>query len=335
MDLLTRTNAFISLGTRIANLKGTEKSAIAIEAGQHNGWFTQASVESALQALSLMLSEQKLLQWVGRYSFANPSRTVGIAMAGNIPLVGFHDLLCVLISGHKAIIKTSAQDSYLIDLLLQWLIELEPRFQNFVLKAERLNGVEATIATGSDNTSRYFEYYFRKIPHIIRKNRSSCAMLMGEEPAAELEKLGHDVFTYFGLGCRNVAKLFVPADYDFRLLLESWSPFRDVINHHKYANNYDYQKSIMLVNQTPFFDNEFVLLTENQNLVSPISVLFYEHYKSQQNLKEKIDGHQSKLQCCVSANGWFTGSIPFGKAQQPELWDYADNIDTLKFLTSL
>lgn len=334
MNPESRINAFSELGNRIKNLGKPEREQIYNRASLTNAWFTAASVQTALDGIVLFLDKGTLQKWISRYPTGSSEKTVGIAMAGNIPLVGFHDLLCVLISGHKALVKLSSQDA-LIEVMIKWLIEIEPRFADKITIAERLNAAEAMIATGSDNTSRYFEYYFRSRPHIIRKNRSSCAVLMGEEPESELKELGKDVFTYFGLGCRNVAKVFVPEEYAFNNLLAAWEPYNEIINHHKYANNYDYQKSILLVNQTPFFDNGFVLLTESANLVSPISVLFFERYLDQQDLQQKIQSHADKLQCIVSANAWYTGSVPFGKAQQPEVWDYADDVDTMKFLTVL
>lgn len=334
MNLEQRIHAFSALGTRISNLNKTEREQIFQHASLTNGWFTSASVQSALDGIALFLNKETLQTWTSRYPTLSSEKLVGIAMAGNIPLVGFHDLLCVLISGHKALVKLSSQDA-LIEVMIKWLIEIEPRFAEKIFIEERLNAAEAMIATGSDNTSRYFEYYFRTRPHIIRKNRSSCAVIMGEEPSEVLTELGKDVFTYFGLGCRNVAKIFVPEEYDFTKLLDSWTPYKEIIHHHKYANNYDYQKSILLVNQTKFFDNGFVLLTENSNLVSPISVLFFERYIDQLDLQQKIQSHADKLQCIVSANGWYPGSVPFGTAQKPQVWDYADNVDTMKFLASL
>jgi hypothetical protein len=334
MNLESRINAFSALGNRIKALPKIERDQVYERASLTNGWFTSASVQAALDGIALFLDEAKLQTWTSLYPANSTEKTVGIAMAGNIPLVGFHDLLCVLMSGHRALIKLSSQDA-LIEVMIKWLIEIEPRFADKISIAERLNAAEAMIATGSDNTSRYFEYYFRTRPHIIRKNRSSCAVIMGEEPTEALTELGKDVFTYFGLGCRNVAKVFVPEEYTFIKLLDSWAEYIEVSNHHKYANNYDYQKSILLINQTPFFDNGFVLLTESANLVSPISVLFFERYLDQVDLQQKIQSHADKLQCIVSANGWYPTSVPFGKAQQPEVWDYADNVDTMKFLASL
>lgn len=334
MNLESRINAFSALGNRIKSLTKTEREQVYDRASMTNGWFTPTSVQTALDGIALFLDKATLQTWTAQYPTNPTQKVVGIAMAGNIPLVGFHDLLCVLISGHRALIKLSSQDA-LMEVLIKWLIELEPRFAGKISIEERLNAAEAMIATGSDNTSRYFEYYFRNRPHIIRKNRSSCAIIMGEEPAEVLTELGKDVFTYFGLGCRNVAKVFVPEDYTFINLLDSWAPYLEISNHHKYANNYDYQKSILLINQTPFLDNGFVLLTESANLVSPISVLFYERYVDQIDLQEKLQSHADKLQCVVSANGWYPNSVPFGKAQQPDVWDYADNVDTMKFLATI
>ncbi|MBX2896185.1 MAG: acyl-CoA reductase [Cyclobacteriaceae bacterium] len=334
MELATRINAFHQLGIRIKALNNTGREQLYEQAIQHNAWFTAASVQNALDGIVLFLDAENLRLWISRYATAPAEKTIGIAMAGNIPLVGFHDLLCVLISGHKALIKLSSQDA-LMEVLINWLIEIEPNFETKIKLVDRLNAAEAMIATGSDNTSRYFEYYFRSRPHIIRKNRSSCAVVMGEEPRDVLAELGKDVFTYFGLGCRNVAKVFVPEEYSLNNLLDAWQPYQDIIQHHKYANNYDYQKSILLINQTPFFDSGFVLLTESANLVSPISVVFFERYRDQTDLQQKIQSHTEKLQCIVSANGWYPNSVAFGKAQQPAVWDYADNIDTLKFLTAL
>lgn len=331
MDLAARINAFSELGNRIKALNKTGREQLYERASLSNAWFTSTSVQSALDGITLFLEKEALQAWTSQYASPASEKLVGIAMAGNIPLVGFHDLLCVLISGHKALVKVSSQDP-LIEVMINWLIEIEPRFAHKIKMEDRLNAAEAMIATGSDNTSRYFEYYFRTRPHIIRKNRSSCAVIMGEEPNQALTEMGKDVFAYFGLGCRNIAKVFVPEDYNLTRLLDAWQPYQEIIHHHKYANNYDYQKSILLVNQTPFFDSGFVLLTENTNLVSPISVLYFERYLDQTDLQLKIQSHQEKLQCIVSANGWYPNSVAFGRAQQPEVWDYADNVDTMKFL---
>lgn len=336
MKLEDRIEAFAALGNKIDLLSESEKQSIFEQAAQYNAWFTVDSVRMALSGISHFLKKETLTAWTAHYSLTDvKERTIGVAMAGNIPLVGFHDLLCILICGHTVVAKKSSQDSYLITLLMDWLSDLEPRFKSKIKFEERLNNVEAVIATGSDNTARYFEYYFRNIPHIIRKNRTSCAVLMGEENESLLVDLGRDVFTYFGLGCRNVSKLFVPEDYNFPELLDCWKIYQPIIHHHKYVNNYDYQKSIMLVNGIHHYDNGFIILTESENLVSPISVLFYETYRNLTDLNEKIAKQKEKIQCVVSANGWFKDSIQFGKAQLPEVLDYADQVDTLKFLSSI
>ncbi len=336
MNLMQRISAFTELGNQINRLNEDEKATLADQAAQHNSWFTPDSVKLALEGISQFLSVSTLTKWTASYSLNTISpKTVGVAMAGNIPMVGFHDFLCVLISGNKLKAKLSSQDSVLLQALTQRLIQIEPGFESMIEFAERLNNVDAVIATGSDNTSRYFEYYFRNIPNIIRKNRSSCGVLMGEETMEQLTELGKDVFSYFGLGCRNVSKVFVPDGYSFTPLLDSWPKYSNIANHHKYANNYDYQKSILLVNGVTFLDNGFVLVTESASLVSPISVLFFETYTDQLDLREKINSQKEKIQCLVSANGWYPESLPFGKAQYPEVWDYADNVDTLKFLSGL
>jgi hypothetical protein len=336
MTLDDRINAFSALGLRISSLTEVEKEVLHSGAARLNPWFSAESVALALQGITLFLQKENLQKWIAPYNIPQTGgKKIGIAMAGNIPLVGFHDFLSVLISGHVAVVKLSSQDSYLISTLSEWLIQINPGFKEKIQFVDLLKNTDAIIATGSDNTARYFEYYFRNIPHIIRKNRSSCAIIMGEENQQELAALGPDVFSYFGLGCRNVSKIFIPEDFNIASLFEAWNAHKEIIHNHRYANNYDYQKSIMLVNKIPFLDNGFLLITENQNLVSPISVLHYETYSNQVELHAKIESQKEKLQCIVSANGWFMNSIPFGKAQMPELWDYADGIDTLRFLGSI
>lgn len=335
MKMENRINAFAALGQRLKHWENSEREAIYDRTQAENPWFTTQSLDLAVRGIQKFLNAEKLHDLVSKYTFKSEPKKVGVAMAGNIPLVGFHDLMCVLLSGHSIVIKPSSQDSVLIRFIKDQLVNIEPVFAEKIFIEERLNHVDALIATGSDNTARYFEYYFRKIPHIIRKNRSSCAILVGEEPAEELNALGTDVFSYFGLGCRNVSKLFVPADYKFDGLFKSWESFASIIHHHKYANNYDYRKSIYLVNRDAFFDNGFILITENKGLVSPISVLFFEYYEDQKDLHQKIDEQKDKIQCIVSAQGWWPGSVAFGQSQFPELTDFADGVDTLNFLQLL
>jgi hypothetical protein len=249
-------------------------------------------------------------------------------MAGNIPLVGFHDYLSVLISGNSVIAKTSSKDAELIVHLSEILCSINPAFSKKIRFTEGiLSDFDAVIATGSDNSSRYFEYYFGKYPHIIRKNRNSIAIIDGEETNQELENLGTDIFSYFGLGCRNISKVYLPEGYDVHTMIKNWTRYSDVILHSKYANNYDYNMAVYLVNKEKFLDTGYMLLKESAEISSPVSVLFYEFYKSEESLALKINSLNDKIQCITGRK-----YIPFGKSQFPRLWDYADNIDTLDFL---
>jgi hypothetical protein len=335
MTLENRINAFHQLGEMIRNLSPDEKESLFVRTANENPWFTAPNVDQALTGISKFLDRQGLEKWLSQYSLPNKSRKIGVAMAGNIPLVGFHDLMCILLCGHQLVAKLSSNDSVLMKFVRDSLVDIDSSFAEKVLFEERLNGVEAVIATGSDNTSRYFEYYFRNIPHIIRKNRTSCAVILGEESPEEFSMLGKDIFSYFGLGCRNVSKIFVPENFDFPRMLDSLESFQPIINHHKYANNYDYQKSILLINQTHFYDNGFLMLTENENLVSPISTVYYQYYKDQTDLNMKLQSKVEKIQCVVSARGWYKHSVPFGEAQFPSVNDYADGVDTMMFLQNV
>lgn len=335
MNLQQRIAAFSRLGDFIRTMPKESFNQLAEKAALENPWFTPDNVQRAFKGLSQYLDYDKLSEWTDHYRMdAQPSQTVAIVMAGNIPLVGFHDLLCVLISGHKAMVKYSSKDSELIKYIVNKLIEIEPDFSNSIeLTNETLGKFDAIIATGSDNSARYFLQYFGKYPHIIRKNRVSIAVLKGNETEQELELLGEDVFSYFGLGCRNVAKIFVPQDYDTDRLLGPWKKFETVIYHHKYANNYDYQKSILLVNRHPFTDFGFVLLKETNALTSPVSVIYVDRYKSLHEVEQYILQNRNKIQCIIGKDT--SNAIPFGQAQYPEVWDYADGIDTMKFLESI
>lgn len=336
MTLQARIDAFAELGNRLRNLTAEEKKNLFYRAKLESPWFTEENCERALQGVRLFLDPKILSQWLSRYQLGpSTQKLVGVAMAGNIPLVGFHDLLCVLISGHQLKAKLSSQDSVLIKFMIEELKTIEPSFAPAIFIEERLNNLDAVIATGSDNTARYFEYYFRNIPHLIRKNRSSCAVIMGEESDEELTTLGHDVFDYFGLGCRNVSKVFLPEGFDIKRLMRAWEAFNPIAQHHKYANNYTYQRAILLVNLLPFFDNGAVVFCENTSLVSPIAVVYYEFYQTLDDLQNKIEAHAAKIQCIVSANGWYRKGVPFGQSQQPQVWDYADNVDTMQFLSGL
>ncbi len=334
MTIDERIQALGKLGNYLNAIDKVTLESLIDWAKMHNAWFTNDNIRAAIQGLGSYLEEERLRRWTGAYTLINvSSKTVAIVMAGNIPFVGFHDLLSVLISGHRAQVKLSSKDSILIPHLTAKLIEIEPRFAQYITYVEQLKDFDAVIATGSDNSARYFDYYFGKYPHIIRKNRTSCAILTGNETPDELKALGIDIFTHFGLGCRNVSKMFVPEGYSFNKFFESIESFQPIIHHHKYHNNYDYQKSIMLVNSTAFLDNGFLMVTESEKMVSPIAVAYYESYNSIDSLKQKLSSLKEKIQCVV---GKVTpASVSFGQAQYPELWDYADQIDTLKFLSEL
>ena len=323
--------AFVQLRQKIAGLTDEEMQSLAAQASARNGWFTLKSVKNALDGISFMLDEGKLNTWLSSYGLEpEVPKVIGIVMAGNIPLVGFHDLLCVLMSGHFAAIKASSDDEFLMKTIIGWIIEIAPGFKKNIELRDKLTGIEAVVATGSDNTARYFEYYFKDIPSIIRKNRTSVAVLTGEENPEELQLLGEDIFSYYGLGCRNVSKVFTAEGYDLRDAFPHFEPYQDIIHHHKYRNNYDYHKSIYLVNKTPHLDTGFLLVTSTDDLVSPISVLYHQEYDSLNTLKTILADKKEKIQCIVGK-----GYIPFGNAQRPELWDYADNVDTMGFLTNL
>ena len=331
-----RLAAFVALGHRLAALTPAEINALAARARNQNAWFDEPSVTAAVAGLARLLADEPLRRWAARYpTEPTAPRRVGVVMAGNIPLVGFHDLLCVLLSGHALLAKLSTDDTVGMSWLIRELTGLEPRFANAVQVLPRLNAADAFIATGSDNTARYFEYYFGQRPHLIRRNRTSVAVLTGQETDAELARLGPDIFQYYGLGCRNVSKLFVPAGYDFVPLLDALQTCEGVLHHHKYNNNYDYNKSILLVNRVPHYDTGFLLLTRDPKLVSPISVLYYAEYASEIDLVDQLTDVAAQTQCVVSAGARFAGSLPFGQAQSPGVSEYADGVDTMEFLAQL
>ncbi|WP_317165580.1 acyl-CoA reductase [Nibribacter ruber] len=336
MTLENRLSAFVALGDYLRALTEEELEYLARRTGQFNNFFDLPNVSSALDGIAHMLQREPLEKWVANYDFSHiMPKKVGVVMAGNIPAVGFHDALCILLSGHILQAKLSSDDPFLVKHLLDKLTELEDRFGAQIQYVDMLKESDAIIATGSDNTARYFEYYFAKRPHIIRKNRTSVAVLTGEETQEELASLGDDILRYYGLGCRNVAKAYVPEGYDFTPFFEAMEYKKDVVDHHKYRNNYDYNKSILLVNRVEHLDNGFLMVTESKNLVSPISVLFYETYKDSEDLKAKLTEVQDKLQCVVSKEGAWKNSFSFGQAQCPSVTDYADGVDTMAFLAKL
>lgn len=335
MTIKERIEGFVALGEHLVNLDDETREELHLQAGSENPWFTPVYVDAAISGVAHFLKKETLETWSQRYNIQNQQKVVGVVMAGNIPLVGFHDLLCVLISGNKLKAKLSSKDSALMNYVIKQLIHINKDFEAYLVTSEQLKEIDAIIATGSDNSSRYFDYYFSKYPHIIRKNRTSIAVIDKDLETKDLIPLGHDIFQYYGLGCRNVSKLFVPAGYDFHPFYQAMENFDDVKQHHKYNNNYDYNKSIYLVNKQKHLDNGFLIMKPDEALVSPISVLFYEEYSNQEELKKKIEIASGKIQCIVSYQGKYDSSQPFGQAQLPQIDDYADGVDTMKFLTEL
>ena len=330
MNLQMRIDLLAQLGEYILSNK-TEWQEVKHRASLINPWFTPEFIDLASENIAdRFLKKQELADWTSSHNsrISNPKK-VGIVMAGNIPLVGFHDFLCVFISCHKAIIKASSKDEVLIKHLVEKLKEWNSDLKEFVVFEEMLKGCDAYIATGSNNSARYFEYYFSKWPHIIRKNRTSVAVLDGDETTGELEKLADDVHLYFGMGCRNVTKIFVPKDYDFGPMLSAFKKYNYFKDHHKYKNNYDYNLALHILNGKFYMANESIILLENSSIFSPISQLNYEFYTDKKAVGEELRSLEH-VQCAVGHD-----YIPFGQAQLPSLSEYADGIDTLKFLTEL
>lgn len=306
----------------------------------HNGWFTRENILFSLEQWSTALTRENLDEWLASYDLDTvESKTVGLVLAGNIPLVGFHDFLSVLVSGHKVLVKQSSNDQLLLPVIADYLVAIAPEWKEYIEflpnpseGPSKMENYDAVIATGSNNTARYFEYYFAGKPSIIRKNRNSVAVLTGNETTEELEALAEDIFRYYGLGCRNVSKLYVPENYDFDAFFKaiySWNP---IINQAKYANNYDYNKAVYLMSLYKLLENGFLILKEDTSFGSPIATLFYERYTDISNLKKQLELRKEDIQCVVSKD-LFDNEVSFGKTQQPKLWDYADNVDTLEFLT--
>ncbi|WBL24170.1 acyl-CoA reductase [Zunongwangia sp. HGR-M22] len=354
MTIKERISYFSKLGDFLKNFKAEDTSALNLSemdrkyfdklqekvnsAVHYNGWFTKENVLFSLDQWSKALTSENLEIWLAPYNFQeeqNP-KTIAVIMAGNIPLVGFHDFLSVLISGHNVLIKQSDNDKQLLPILCNYLVELNSEFKSKIrITKDRLEDFDAVIATGSNNTARYFEYYFKNKPNIIRKNRNSVAVITGEESKEELKLLSEDIFRYFGLGCRNVSKLFIPKNYDFDHFFKGIYHWNDIINQNKYANNYDYNKAVYLMSQFNILDNGFLMLKEDENYGSPISVLFYEYYDDQNQLQQRLNDEAEKLQCIVKKETSAKNEVKFGKTQHPKLWDYADGVDTIQFLINL
>jgi len=296
-----------------------------------NPWFTTDFVLNALNAWSASLKKEKVIQWLDAYDLEgrNTPKKVGLILAGNIPMVGLHDILSVLVSGNELHVKLSSKDSQLISWCLEILSSLDEEWSKRIIRTEKLNHIDLLIATGNDNSARYFEYYFRNVPKIIRKNRTSVAVLTDQVNEGQLNGLANDVFTYFGLGCRNVTKVYVPQDFDLDRIFSSFYKYKELINHHQYANNYDYNKAVYLMNKIELRENGFILLKEDDGLHSPLGVLFYERYDEPEEVFKGLQEKEEDIQAIVSD---LDGYLDLGKAQSPELWEYADNVDTVEFL---
>ena len=325
---------FILLGKSLQTMDNSTFENLCEGAASENPWFTSENIKRALDGIIYQLDESKLMQWTGKYTLNYQQKTIGIVMAGNIPFVGFHDFLSVLVSGNKIMAKLSSKDTVLPKFIIQKLLEIAPELSSSILLVEKLKDFDAVIATGSDNSSRYFDYYFDKYPNLIRKNRSSIGILSGYESEEDLQLLGEDIFSYFGLGCRNISKLYLPENYDIERLKNAWSIFSTLQHHHKFRNNYEYNRSIYLVNRVPHEDFDFAMLKEGNELSSPISVIHYEYYTSREKLMSKLQLQSSKIQCISTSDG-AGNTVKFGQCQRPELWDYADGYDTMNFLCGL
>lgn len=316
-----------------------ELNAVLHRAQGKNPWFTIDFGKKALTEIAqFFLTEELLLAWGDKYKIQNQvgGKRVGLVLAGNIPAVGFHDVLCSFICDHISVIKYSEKDDVLIPHLLEKLIEFDPRADVYFEKVERLQDFEAVIATGSNNSARYFEYYFGKYPNIIRRNRNAVAVLNGQESDEDLEQLGHDIFTYFGLGCRNVSKVYIPKGYDLDRLLEATHKFNELIHHNKYKNNFDYTVALYLLNLVKYLNNGCLIVRESEDIASRISCLHYEYYDDRESLSSSLLSRKEEIQCIVSGQeikGLRT--FGFGEAQKPSLMDYADDVDTIQFLLGL
>jgi len=334
MNLQARIQAFTVLGQYL-------KTDIYLESAEElnlakvlNSWFTKENIDTALNAWHEQLKIDMLTAWLNPYKIEEVSspKKVLIIMAGNIPLVGFHDFLTVLISGHKVVVKMSSTDNVLLKVVIEKLISIAPEFKESIAFIDDVKNrkFDVVIATGSNNSAQYFEYYFKGAKKIIRKNRRSVAVLEGNESAIELKGLAVDVFSYFGLGCRNVSKLFLPKGYDLNKLFEAFFPYSHVVDHKKYGNNYDYNKAIFLMGSNKLVENGFLLMKEDKSLLSPVAMLYYEYYNDIHTVEQFIEENAEQLQCVVSKK-----DIPFGNTQKPNLWDYADGVDTVEFLREL
>ena len=344
MNLEQRKEAFVKCGLFIKrhfdeNWAEKEKTLheglnqLISSAYTYNGWFIKEFVEEALKNIASMLDKKSIDDFAKNIPEPKQQKTVAIIMAGNIPMVGFHDLMCVLLSGHKVLIKLSSDDNVLMPFFIKLLEHYEPAIaENIKFSQAKLSDFDAVIATGSNNTATHFQYYFGKYPNIIRKNRTSVAVITGKESTEDLKKLGRDIFLYFGLGCRNVSKLLVPKGFVFDSVFEAVYDYKFAVDNKKYGNNYDYNRAIYLLNTDKFLDNNFMMIKEDKGLFSPVSVLYYQEFESEKDLKQYLEENKENLQCIVGNDPSY---VPFGYSQQPVITEYADGVNTLDFLVNL
>lgn len=339
--LKSKLDGFIQLGKYLRSIRQEDERYASLFAclkkAEHvNGWFNEKNCLIALNAWGETLQTDNLLQWIEDYQLPNIGpKTIGLILAGNIPLVGFHDVISVLISGHKANIKLSTSDPFLIPFLYERLQEFSPHFKDRLhFTKDRLTHFDAVIATGSNNAARYFDYYFSKVPHLIRKNRNGVAVLSGNESKEELLGLAEDISKYYGLGCRSISKLYLPEGYDINLIFGALYPYADLMDSAKYANNYDYNKAVFLMSEFELLDNGFMLLRKHDAFGSPVACLHYSYYDKLEDLEQELEQDKEQIQC-ISSSLPLKNAVPLGKAQEPALWDYADGVDTLAFLSQL
>ncbi len=328
-----RIQAFSKLGTFLSSNDESIQSILEL-AERRNPWYSKSYVQQQFLSFGKLLNSDNLTQWLADMPDQESEKLVGLVLAGNLPLVGFHDILCVLISGFRAQIKLSSDDAGLTKFVLDKLVEIEPAFATRFTIVDLLKDYDLVIATGSNNSARYFEHYFGKKPHIIRKNRNSVAVLSAEETTEQLAQLGHDIFDFYGLGCRSVSKIFIPESYDIAQFFEAIESFNWIKNHHKYNNNYDFNKSIYLINKNQHFDNGFLLLKEDESMASPLAVVHYELYRDLFEVEAYLNQQSENIQCVISETALAIKSpvFPMGSSQAPALDDYADQVNTLEFL---
>lgn len=339
MNLQERIKALVEL-SKVLNKDNEELAANVLQSKLHNQWFTAENSWKSIEAIKIhFLDESIMNNWVSKYQIKEGSelKKVGLVLAGNIPLVGWHDIMCCFVAGHKTLIKLSDKDKFLAPFFIQKLAEIDSRTSQYFEMIERLKDFDAIIATGSNNTSKYFEHYFGKYPHIIRANRNSLAVLTGNETDEEIEKLGADIFEYFGLGCRNVSMCLVPRDLNWERYLNIWHDgYKLYAQHNKYKNNFDHNVSLFILNKTKYMISGSLIVKEDPSIASRISSLHYQYYDTQEQLTSYIKENKDLIQCVVSSDDIAkVDTFRFGQAQQPKIDDYADGVDTMKFLTSI